>query len=1247
MTLFTQQVRPENICDIIDLTVKDNKNSETMAEMQREGIASLYNILCNDKKPFAYLADDVGMGKTYQALGLAAMVWNEKPDARILFISPRQNLQVKWERDYNRFFRDNYRRGNTGDDRATSVLLSEPLHQPMIFENLRSWARTLDLPERIAPLIRHSSFTRPIFLNSKKHNNRNKAWNHTVNQLQKSGLSIPITPDLSSGDESLALNLTFATELNKKLASLAEGKPYFDLVIVDEAQCLRNPCNQTNKVLYTILKDQVDRWLFMSATPTHTGLNDLPTILNRYPKCKEVALDPKLLDDPVEFQKKLQKFLVRRTRKYFRLDKSEVRKDKYRCHDKEKWKVKDDDMGALETLAVGLVQKGLDKLLQNEGNRYKIGFLSSFESLQSSIDSKKSGEKSSSVSQEIQKTSDFEREQNDGGTETDAPDAKFINTFADEFERKFNLQLPHPKVDSVVKRVAESAFGTNAKAGGDKFLIFTRRVSTVKALKEKLTKLHEKSIEERIKSCWGEDLDWSEQSTQNSQTDAKDDNDDDPEDIEIAPDENQFRKSLSDKKSWLYRYKQTFRGSGRNTLFFEDGWLKRLCVAGNVTPEEAANNLPDCIWSEAWSKYRETEKKKFRFRYIAVQTIKRHPEVFGLSEENAVPWVKAYETILHEYLEIPKQENGIKTTPERDLFSFSTLWTIWDDYAQKDLQKTPHKLPCLPASNPKITDCENLLKRQVIRATLGQIFRLTDTIIDLYFADQASGDSKYQFPKIFLDWLTSDKPGATQLRNDCREWINHLPLIVNNCFDDKDKDWYKLAQHETRNLLNYIIPVAGITGGFGPHKTAVPLFRTPTYPKVIVCTDTLKEGVDLHLFCDQVIHYGVAWTSGDLEQRTGRIDRYFSLIERRLSEDNSPDVKLHVGYPYVESSLELGQVERVIENQKATERLLDSFWDDSQIGVNEVNLNSNQPIRKTNQKIEPFLPINHPAKGRSLSTDEQDLEGIKNYYNQWFSSLMKKLCASGWEVSLTDNNHVQNASITKNIPKSFSDNPTKLKRHKIEWSYDTNLARYVLTISNITQGIDSEFNFSKRNVIEGENRIEDSFLQILVPKSGEDPNHQIADRLIEILASQPQRLNHNAKSLWEDPLTSLAPSKVQWLTDYKANAVVSRGDRKQRICLYATEGKLHLSSTITSFKKLIKHEEFGGKPDPKRVYKWTLDKTKDLSIGYFSLNDQNELIYGNQLIHGSLSNDECKMLIEEVAWRADIWEAILTGKDEQ
>ena len=1236
MTLFTAPVRPDDICDIIDLTVEGNEASKSMAIMQREGIASLYNILCDADQPFAYLADDVGMGKTYQAIGLAAMVWNEKPNARILFISPRQNLQYKWKQDFQGFFTNNYRRWKSGDDRVTSVLLRQPLHQPMIFENLREYARTLDLPERIAPLIRHTSFMRPIVLPHESNNKVKNLWDFTVAKLQKSGLTVPDPPeDLTLDDASYQLNLTFAKALNQKLSEIAGKEPYFDLVIVDEAQCLRNPWNQTNEVLHSTLKDQVNHWLFMSATPTHAGLGDLPTILNHYPKCKGEALNLKLLDDPIELQLALQKFLVRRTRKYLRKDESKVSKGQYRDHDKETWKVKDNEMGVLETLAVGLVQKGLDKLLQNEGNRYKIGFLSSFESLQSSIAGKKSANKSNNDPQASQKQREYETDQASGVTETDAPDANFINKFATEFDKKFNEQLPHPKVDSVVKQVAESAFGTKSSAGGEKFLIFTRRVSTVKTLQEKLAKLHEKSIDERIKNYWGRTLDWSGKDFKIEETEDEDD----PENSEIAIEKSRFREAMAEK-GWLYRYKKTFRGSGRNSLFFEDGWLNRLCRAGGENPTVAAKKLPECIWAEAWSRGPNSEKK--RFRYIAVQALERCPEIFGLDKKTAKPWLDAYQTILHEYVNQVQSEQ--KKDPEPDLFSFPTLWTVWDEYALKD----PKSLPDIQSNCKNVSNYEDLLKRQVIRTILGQIFRLTDTLIDLYFADQASDQIKSEFPRKFLDWLSSNQASASQLRKDCSEWIKHLRLIINSCLGGVGKNWQELAKNETWQQLNYLLPVAGITGGSGAHKTAVPLFRTPSYPKVIVCTDTLKEGVDLHLFCDRVIHYGVAWTSGDLEQRTGRVDRYFSLIERRLAENVSPEIKLHVGYPYVESSLELGQVERVIENQVETEKLLDSFWTDSKKGVNEVDLNLLPRSSKRIQEFEPFLPIDPPKQGRSLKlANKNELEKIINHYKRWYENLLTKLNGKEWQISFKNDNPVQDATIYRKIEKSNLTDDTEASKHNITWSYDATLERYVLTISNIPKGIDSETNTSIRNKIVEDTQSVDSFLQILVPKPDEDQNDIISKKLIEVLETSPQEIHPNARNLWDSPLASLAIDKVEWLSDYKAKTVISRESRKQLIYLHAEEGRIHLYSVVASLKDIENREEIGGEANIKNIRKWALDKTKDLPIGYFYFNSQNKLVYGNQLIHGNLSKNECKRLIEEVAWRADIWEAVLTGKDEQ
>ena len=58
----------------------------------------------------------------------------------------------------------------------------------------------------------------------------------------------------------------------------------------------------------------------------------------------------------------------------------------------------------------------------------------------------------------------------------------------------------------------------------------------------------------------------------------------------------------------------------------------------------------------------------------------------------------------------------------------------------------------------------------------------------------------------------------------------------------------------------------------------------PGYPLVLVTTDLLQEGEDLHLFCSRVHHYGISWMPSSMEQRIGRIDRVRSQTERRLMQ---------------------------------------------------------------------------------------------------------------------------------------------------------------------------------------------------------------------------------------------------------------------------------------------------------------------------------------------------------------------------
>ena len=81
--------------------------SSDLSQLQLEGAVALHNIL--SEKGLAYLADEVGMGKTYVALGVVALMRRFKPDLRVLYLLPKNNVRDKWLKDYRSFIDKNYR----------------------------------------------------------------------------------------------------------------------------------------------------------------------------------------------------------------------------------------------------------------------------------------------------------------------------------------------------------------------------------------------------------------------------------------------------------------------------------------------------------------------------------------------------------------------------------------------------------------------------------------------------------------------------------------------------------------------------------------------------------------------------------------------------------------------------------------------------------------------------------------------------------------------------------------------------------------------------------------------------------------------------------------------------------------------------------------------------------------------------------------------------------------------------------
>ena len=100
-------VSEEFVQELIDFAPDSASAAMGFAQLQMEGTVAAFNILARNRA--AYLADEVGMGKTYVALGVMALFRHLDPQARIVVIAPRENIQRKWIKELRNFVRVNWK----------------------------------------------------------------------------------------------------------------------------------------------------------------------------------------------------------------------------------------------------------------------------------------------------------------------------------------------------------------------------------------------------------------------------------------------------------------------------------------------------------------------------------------------------------------------------------------------------------------------------------------------------------------------------------------------------------------------------------------------------------------------------------------------------------------------------------------------------------------------------------------------------------------------------------------------------------------------------------------------------------------------------------------------------------------------------------------------------------------------------------------------------------------------------------
>jgi Type III restriction enzyme, res subunit len=87
----------------LDLGARADKDGIPAGDVERQEETVLRAFEMLDERPGIVLADEVGMGKTYEAPGIAAAIRKRRRRSRIVVVTPGPDLNAKWFSEFSRF----------------------------------------------------------------------------------------------------------------------------------------------------------------------------------------------------------------------------------------------------------------------------------------------------------------------------------------------------------------------------------------------------------------------------------------------------------------------------------------------------------------------------------------------------------------------------------------------------------------------------------------------------------------------------------------------------------------------------------------------------------------------------------------------------------------------------------------------------------------------------------------------------------------------------------------------------------------------------------------------------------------------------------------------------------------------------------------------------------------------------------------------------------------------------------------
>lgn len=817
---------PEQVADWITFDRDDahwtyREGDTTMPARQAEGVAGLWNKL--SRHGAALLADEVGTGKTLQAMGVMALLWQRQPDARVLVMAPNRDICRHWEREYRKFIQSHYKQPDNIVRRSVD---GAPRHQPRLVWRLEDLAAEVEAKQA------HFFIT-------------------TIHAL--SGL---VRGEDGDDFDKLQGAAKAAATIHKRIKQALGGQG-FDLVIVDEAHYFRNSEGQSQRAkaarcFFGPAHDRIGaRALLMTATPSHKSMDDVPAILGYVADIGDARPD-----------ELLKKFALRRLRRMQGLHGTH---DKYSYRHEQALPATFDDPAA--EMFFALYQKRLVQQEKQEGRRFLYGYLEGFESF------------------EVQAQKE-DQSAGETGNQRDFPSARDTDILKD-LAHRLGGPPAHPKYDALVGQcMPADLFDATIDLHEHKHLVFVRRIPSVREIAKRINAEYDRQMGRRIVQA-------------------------------LAATKQKEKAAL---KRWESRQwsREAFHRIFGNHAQTDDATLSQ--DEGDPVSEEQSKSdadvhsrVADLFVVKKTGVHRSTDCSNFSLRL-------RKPEsLFSLLLEPARDYQEgAYEfysrkpagdRLRDEYACAARDaRNGVRA--DESLRFQQPLQTLWGLMYRRLTPAERERLDKLAEDKTRAESFGHYLKNGFLFAS--------PVIVELYCwyvqlrRSGETGDAQQRY-RAFLNFIARRVDNSLALAY-FRAALETFDALRENWADHEKADWHVLTGLGS--------PAFYASGAVKDRQRLILGFNSPFYPNVLAATSVLQEGVNLHLQCRKVHHYGIAWTPGDNEQRVGRVDRLFGKVNAQLARHGRAELAIH--YPYLARSFDEEQLACFIREKHIVEALMDA-----------------------------------------------------------------------------------------------------------------------------------------------------------------------------------------------------------------------------------------------------------------------------------------------------------------------------------